>query len=137
MTGDQRRSQSVVGDRQRGSASLWLLAVGLTLVAAGTAGALIGAVRLARQQASVAADLAALAGAARVFAGPDVACARAAEVAGRNGGRLRVCTVDGLEVVVTVEVTPLPATAVDRPVTATARAGPLRAAPWGGTDAQD
>ncbi|WFE23102.1 flp pilus-assembly TadE/G-like family protein [Solwaraspora sp. WMMD937] len=132
--GRPRRPGADVG--QRGSASLWLLAVGLTLVAAGMAGALIGAVRLARQQASVAADLAALAGAARVFAGQGVVCERAAEVAGRNGGRLRACSVDGMEVVVTVEVTPLPATGVGRPVSATARAGPLRADPWEGADAR-
>ncbi|MFV2019151.1 Rv3654c family TadE-like protein [Micromonospora sp. LOL_023] len=117
------------GSGQRGSASLWLLAVGLVLVAAGLAGAMIGAARLARQQAAVAADLAALAGAARALDGPTLVCERAAELAERNGGRLVGCVVEGLEVLVAVEVPVLPSIGVNRPAVAQARAGPVHGPP--------
>ncbi|MFY1635667.1 Rv3654c family TadE-like protein [Solwaraspora sp. WMMB335] len=116
----------VVDTGQRGSASLWLLAVGLLLVAAGAVGALLGAARVARHQARVAADLAALAGAAQVFDGPAASCARATELAQRNNARLTSCVVAGLDVVVTVEVPVLPATGIDGVATAHARAGPVR-----------
>lgn len=112
----------------RGSASLWLLAVGVLLVGVALAGAAVGAARVARHQAQAAADLAALAGAARVLEGRDAACARAAAFAGQNGGRLVTCTPDGLDLQVSVEVTAaLPAWNGPRPsATATARAGPVR-----------
>jgi secretion/DNA translocation related TadE-like protein len=111
-----------------------LLTLGLVLVAAGLAGAMIGAARLARQQAAVAADLAALAGAARVFDGPGPACERAAELAARNGGRLAGCVVEGLQVAVTVEVVVLPFVGVDRPAVAHARAGPVLGPPATASD---
>jgi secretion/DNA translocation related TadE-like protein len=115
--------------RDRGSASLWLLAVGLILVAGALAAAAIGAARVTRHRAQVAADLGALAGAARVLEGRDVACARAAAYVARNGGRLRSCLVDGLDVQIAVEV-PAPALpglhGPGRTATASARAGPVR-----------
>jgi secretion/DNA translocation related TadE-like protein len=110
----------------RGSATVWLLAIGLVLVAAGLAGAVLGAAHVARHQAQSAADLAALAGAARAVEGPQVACARAAELVMANGARLTGCTLDGLDLTVTVEVSPAPALDFGRPATATARAGPVR-----------
>jgi secretion/DNA translocation related TadE-like protein len=112
--------------RDRGSASLWLLAVGLTLVMAGMAGAAVGAARVAKHQARVAADFGALAGAVRTLDDPAVACRRAADLVSANNGRLIDCTVDGLDlqVVVEVAVTPLPGLA--RVARATARAGPVR-----------
>jgi secretion/DNA translocation related TadE-like protein len=112
----------------RGAASLWVLAIGLVLLAAGLAGAAVGAARVARHEARVAADLGALAGAMRALDGTEVACARAAALVTRNGGRITGCTVDGLDVTVTVEVevTPLPGLA--RTAGATARAGPVRSA---------
>jgi secretion/DNA translocation related TadE-like protein len=104
---------------------VWLLAVGLLLLAAGLAGATVGAARVARHQAQVAADLGALAGAARAAAGQPVACARAAEFVAANHGRLVHCALDGLDLTVTVEV-PALAAGPDRVATATARAGPVR-----------
>lgn len=112
--------------RDRGSASLWLLAVGLVLVAAGVAGAAVGAARVGRHQARVAADLGALAGAARALDGPGPACARAAELASGNGGRLVSCTVDGLDLQITVEVSVTPLPGLTRIARSTARAGPVR-----------
>ncbi|HEX5541061.1 MAG TPA: Rv3654c family TadE-like protein [Micromonospora sp.] len=112
--------------RDRGSASLWLLAVGLLLVAAGLAGAAEGAARVARHQARVAADFGALAGAARWVDGPEAACARAAELVRANRGRLTSCALDGLDLQITVEVRVAPLPGLTRLASATARAGPVR-----------
>jgi secretion/DNA translocation related TadE-like protein len=112
-------------DSDRGSATLWVLAVGLLLVGAGLAGASVGAARVGRQQAGVAADLGALGGAVRVVEGADAACARAAELVAANGARLTSCLVDGLDLLVTAEVTVPP---LHRTATATARAGPVESA---------
>ena len=112
--------------RERGSASLWLLVIGLVLVAAGIAGSAAGAARVARHQARVAADFGALAGAARALEGPAVACARASVIASANGGRLTSCTVDGIDVEITVQVAVEPMPGLTRVATATARAGPIR-----------
>ncbi|MEU8252938.1 Rv3654c family TadE-like protein [Micromonospora inaquosa] len=113
-------------DRQRGGATVLLLAMGLVFVVFGTFGAAIVAAGMASQRAAVAADLAALAGAARALDGDAVACASASDLAGRNDGRLVGCHLDGLDVLVTVEVafTPLPGLA--RVAAASARAGPVR-----------
>ncbi|MDG4763391.1 flp pilus-assembly TadE/G-like family protein [Solwaraspora sp. WMMD406] len=111
---------------QRGSASLWLLTVGLVVVLAGAAGAFVAAAHLARHQAGTAADLAALAGAARIFDGPTAACARATELAMLNHGRLVRCVTHGLEITVTVEVPVVGPPGTDRVATAYARAGPVQ-----------
>lgn len=106
---------------------MWLLAIGLALVVAGMAGASVGAARVARHQARVAADLGALAGATRVLDGAEAACARAAEFVLRNGGRLTRCAVDGFDLVVAVEVPVTPMPGLTRTAQAEARAGPARA----------
>jgi secretion/DNA translocation related TadE-like protein len=116
------------GAGDRGSASLWLLAVGLVLVVVAMTAATVGAIRVARHQAQTAADLGALAGAARVLHGPQAACARAGAFVAANGGRLRGCQADGLDLQISVEVT---ARAPGLPglspvVGASARAGPVR-----------
>ncbi|MFB9237017.1 Rv3654c family TadE-like protein [Plantactinospora siamensis] len=118
--------RAVLSQRDRGSASLWLLAVGLLLVAAGLAGAAVGAARLAGRRAQVAADLGALAGAVRVIEGADAACARAAEVVAANGGRLIGCRADSLDLVITVRYVVRPLPGLERAVQASARAGPVR-----------
>lgn len=83
------------------------------------AGAYVGAVVLARHRAQAAADLAALAAAARLPAGSDAACARAAAVAREMRTLDARCKVDGLDVVVTVRVA-----VAGRAASASARAGP-------------
>jgi secretion/DNA translocation related TadE-like protein len=113
--------------RDRGSASVWLLAVGLVLVAAGAGGGTIGAAHVASHRAQAAADLGALAGAARAIEGPAAACARAAQLVAANGARLVDCRLDGLDLTVTVEVTAAALAGIGRAATATARAGPVRA----------
>ncbi|MEH1167863.1 Rv3654c family TadE-like protein [Micromonospora sp. CPCC 205539] len=117
------------GDRsdfERGGATVLLLAVGLVFVLAGAFCAALTATGMARQRAAVAADLGALAGAARVFDGDTVACASAADITGRNGGRLVDCRVDGLDVLVTAEVAVTPLPGLTRVASSTARAGPVR-----------
>ncbi|MET8355513.1 Rv3654c family TadE-like protein [Micromonospora sp. NPDC005171] len=113
-------------DRQRGGATVLLLAMGLVFVVFGTFGAAIVAAGMASQRAAVAADLGALAGAARALDGDAVACASASDLAGRNDGRLVGCHLDGLDVLVTVEVAFTQLPGLTRVAAARARAGPVR-----------
>lgn len=119
-------------DRERGSATIWVLALMALVWFTAAAVLLDGQVRAARQQASTAADLAALAAAERALQGPDAACRAAAEIADANGARLRRCGVEGSIADVTAAVRlPAPAaplTSADR-ATARARAGPAGAGP--------
>ncbi len=86
-------------------------------------GFLLGAAVIARHRAQTAADLAALAGAAQLAAGPEAACVEAKRLASRLRAGETGCAIDGLDVVVTVTV-PLPAGRVG-PARASARAGPV------------
>lgn len=110
----------------RGGASILLLAAGLVFVVVGMFGAAIGAARVARQQARVAADFGALAAAGAGLRGDEAACRRAAEFTAANSGRLTACRLDGLDVLVTVEVAVTPLPGLTRVATVTARAGPVR-----------
>lgn len=126
MTGRSETPGSNRAGRDRGSASVAVLAVGLVLVAAGVAGAVVGSATVARQQARTAADLAALAGAGHTVHGGATACTRAGEVAAANGGHLTGCRVDGLDLTVTVAVEPAGPAGLAGPAVVTARAGPVR-----------
>ena len=84
---------------------------------------LIGAAVIARHRAQAVADLAALAGAARIPAGPAAACAQAAILGSRMHADEITCTVDGLDVLIAVEMT-MPGRRLG-PARATARAGPV------------
>ncbi len=66
--------------------------------------AYLGAAVVARHRAQAAADLAALAAAARVPAGAETACAQAHAVARAMRAGTTGCVVDDLDVVITVEV---------------------------------
>jgi len=65
--------------------------------------AYLGAAVIARHRAQTAADLAALAAAARVPAGAEAACAQAAAVARAMRIGVAGCTLEDLDVVVTIE----------------------------------
>lgn len=95
----------------------WMVAV--LLVATG-AGGYLGSAVVARHRAQAVADLAALAGAARLSSGAQAACARAAAVALAMRVKEIGCQVDGLDVVITARV-PVSLTGTAR---AAARAGP-------------
>jgi secretion/DNA translocation related TadE-like protein len=120
------RSRRIPDQRpgDRGAASILLLAIGLVLVAAGLAGAMVANARVARHQARTAADFGALAGAPYVIEGEEPACAEAARLVVANGAVVEYCRVEGLEIVVQVTVT---TEHVPRPARAAARAGPLSA----------
>lgn len=119
--------------RERGSATVWVLALMAMVWCTAAAVLLGGQVRAVRHQAGAAADLAALAAADRALHAPGVACRTAAEIADANGAHLRACAVEGGLADVTVEVQ-LPALIIPLVdadgVTARARAGPA------GTDAR-
>jgi secretion/DNA translocation related TadE-like protein len=85
-------------------------------------GVYLGSAVVARHRAQAAADLAALAAAARLAAGPETACAQAQAVAREMRVSTAGCAVDDLDVVVTIEV-PL-AVGGWGPAQAAARAGP-------------
>jgi secretion/DNA translocation related TadE-like protein len=104
-----------------------VLAFGLVLIAAGLAGAGIVGARVGRHQARTAADLGALAGAMRAIEGPPGACAAAGRIVGANGGSLVSCQVEGLEVVIYVEVAVTPLPGLIGRARAGARAGPVTA----------
>jgi secretion/DNA translocation related TadE-like protein len=85
------------------------------------AGAYLGSAVVARHRAQAAADLAALAAAARLPSGAAAACAMATAVAQQMRVDDARCEVDGLDVVVTVDV----AVAFAGAARAAARAGPV------------
>jgi secretion/DNA translocation related TadE-like protein len=84
----------------------------------------LGAAALARQRAETGADLAALAGAAKVLYGPDIACAAVVRVGVANQVDVQSCSVVGTDVLVVVYARagsgPFAGTATGR-----ARAGPV------------
>jgi secretion/DNA translocation related TadE-like protein len=94
--------------------------VGVLLSVAG-AGVCLGSGVVARHRAQAAADLAALAGAARLPRGIAAACASSTMVAREMRVGVAGCHVDGLDVIVLVEV-PVVHVGVAR---ASARAGPV------------
>lgn len=114
MTGTRGPDATRGRRRERGSATVLVLALVPVLVLGTALGVAIAQLAAARQAAASAADLAALAGAswladpaALIEADPSVrACARAAEVAAANAATLVSCSVDGDDVVVSAEVAP-------------------------------
>jgi secretion/DNA translocation related TadE-like protein len=112
-------------ERDRGAASIFVLAVGLVLVAAGFAAASVGSARVGRHQAHSAADLGALAGAPEAIFGQPAACTQAERFVNANGGEMTLCSVDGLEIVVHAQVEVRPMPGLTRHAEAAARAGPV------------
>jgi secretion/DNA translocation related TadE-like protein len=102
-----------------------VLAIGLTalLLLVAVVGGGVVAIMATHRQAQAAADLAALAGATAGQSGEPV-CEAVERVAGRNGGNVRTCEVEGSTVRVIVECQ-LPAMFAGRTVRAQARAGPV------------
>jgi secretion/DNA translocation related TadE-like protein len=125
---------------ERGSASLYVVAlVGVTWLA-GVAALLVGQALTARHQAAAAADLAALAAADHVLDGPAEACRHAESVAAANGAALGRCTIEGEAADVSVilllrafgplrGLLPVSARARAGPADGTSDAGPAEAGP--------
>ncbi|MEO3823131.1 Rv3654c family TadE-like protein [Actinomadura sp. B10D3] len=108
----------------RGSGTVWVLAFAALVWVVGVAAIMVGGVRVARHRGDAAADMAALAGAARVAYGD--ACGRAKEIAVESGARVTRCRVRGdvVEVSVTVELH-VPMGVGGLRVASRARAGPV------------
>lgn len=105
----------------RGAATTAAVACLGLLLLVGLALGEVGAWFAAHRQVRAAADLAALAGASAVATDP---CARAVDVARRNGASLTSCTVAGHEVTVEVSVPAPRRLGPEADLTGTARAGP-------------
>lgn len=90
-------------------------------------GACVGSAVVGRHRAQSAADLAALAAAGRRPAGAESTCALAELTVQQMAARLADCRLDGLDVVVTVEVPVLLGQRGAAPARAVARAGPAEA----------
>jgi secretion/DNA translocation related TadE-like protein len=88
-----------------GSGTVWVLVAALVMASGAAAVAVVLAVLVAHQRAVTAADLSALAAAARLDDAPALSCRDAADVARANGASLSSCEVRGFTVRVTVEVT--------------------------------
>lgn len=95
------RTRSPVGER--GSATVWVIALSGVLAVVGAAVVLVAAATVARHRAEAAADLAALAAAGRAAWGEADGCALAELVATANAARLVSCAV-GAGAVVEVRV---------------------------------
>lgn len=111
---------------QRGSATIWTVALMALVFAVATAVVFAGMARVARHRAQGAADLSALAAARLAFADPGRGCARASSLAVDNEARVTRCSLgDGgiADIEVTMEVSlPLKGPVA---ITARARAGPV------------
>ena len=116
-----RLSNRVSEDTGAATVLAAVLIAALTTIA--VAGIWLAAVVIARHRAQAAADLAAVAAAARLPTGSAAACSQAEEVAGVMGSEMQSCTVSGLDVVV---VTAVRADRYGRwRASASARAGPV------------
>jgi len=110
---------------ERGSATVWTVALAGVLALVGVAVVLVGAAVVARHRAGAAADLAALAAAGAAVQGDPRACAVAGELAAANAATLDSCAVGAgavVELYVHVPVRLGPLGVLD--ARARARAGP-------------
>jgi secretion/DNA translocation related TadE-like protein len=108
---------------ERGSATLFAVAVVGVLVLVGAALGVAGAMVHAHRMAQSAADLAALAGAQSRGRGAD-GCAAAAAVAEANGATVDSCAVEGFDVLLQVTVAGPRWLGQHHDLSAQARAGP-------------
>jgi secretion/DNA translocation related TadE-like protein len=111
-----------------GTATAMVLGLAAVLLLCGAVATALAAVAVARQQAASAADLSALAAAAAVLQGPDVACERARALAAEVGAVLTSCRVDGDRVDVIAQVRPAGALGRLGAASVRAAAGPVPAA---------
>ncbi|MEU6034401.1 Rv3654c family TadE-like protein [Actinomadura sp. NPDC047616] len=108
-----------------GGGALWVVAFMAVVWVSAVAALAVGGVRVARHRADAAADLAALAAAARVAEGAGEACRSAAVVVREFGGRLKRCQVRGSIVDVSVTIAVTGALAIgDIRIVSRARGGP-------------
>jgi secretion/DNA translocation related TadE-like protein len=92
---------------ERGSATVWVVALAGVLALVGAAVVLVGAAAVTRHRAAAAADLAALAGAQRAVLGDPDPCDAARRIAEANGAELAACEAGQGGVVAVSTVVPL------------------------------
>lgn len=102
MQGAVRRRTAPAPPDDRGVATVWAVGALAVLMVALVAGLHLGGALVARHHAESAADLAALAGAGRVVAGPEHACREAGRIATAMKVYLSSCRVRGWDVLVVV-----------------------------------
>lgn len=107
-----------------GVASVWAATAAAVLLLVGTVGVDLAAATRARHVASAAADLSALAATGQSVDGTAAACARAADLAARNGAELLTCRLDGWDALVETQVAWSGLLPLRGPARARARAGP-------------
>lgn len=90
--------------RDRGSGTLAALVVASLVLCAGLVLWAMVEAAVAHQRASVAADLAAIAGASQIPRGGEDPCGLARDIAGVNGATLSKCEIEGSDIVVSVVV---------------------------------
>jgi len=110
---------------ERGSATVASVAMMAALLAVTVACVYLGSAVIARHRAQAAADLAALAAAQRLADGTAVACSQASAVAAAMAATVADCAVDGLDVVVAVDVPAALGRLGMGTARAVARAGPV------------
>jgi secretion/DNA translocation related TadE-like protein len=110
-------------DRDRGAATVVACVGAVVLLVVTGLAVRVGAAVLARQRAETGADLAALAGAAQMLRGAEVACAAAGVVARANDVVVSGCRADGQDLL--VEVTAEVAGSLGGSAVGRARAGPV------------
>lgn len=114
---------------ERGSGTIWIAAMAMTLCVVAVAVVLLGLAQTARHKANTAADLAALAAAQVLEDGTGSPCDIASSNAAANGARLAACAIDGEIVSVSVSIDVQLGRLGLGTATATARAGPVDLAP--------
>ncbi|RWA17761.1 hypothetical protein MBRU_18575 [Mycolicibacterium brumae DSM 44177] len=108
----------------RGAATVLAAICVLIILCCTGFGAALGSAVIARHRAQSAADLAALAAANALSAGPQAACAQARQITDAANAHLAQCQTENLDVIVTVEI-PVPLRLPgNRTAQARARAGP-------------
>lgn len=115
----------VSGRRDRGSATVWVVAVMAVVWGLAYVLVQVGMARVAVHAARTAADLGALAAAELAVAAPGEACGRAAEVVAANDARIVSCEIEGGVSEVTARVRMRFPGLDGREASATARAGPV------------
>ncbi|AQT81998.1 hypothetical protein B1R94_26175 [Mycolicibacterium litorale] len=118
------RSRSPNRADDRGAATVLAAVLIVVLVAVTLGGVHLGSAVVARHRAQAAADLAALAAAIWLPGGSAAACREAAGVSRAVGATLSACTVEDLDVVVTIDV--VTGGLTGGRAQAKARAGPVR-----------
>ncbi|GAA1269367.1 hypothetical protein Psi02_19340 [Planotetraspora silvatica] len=117
------------GRPDKGSATVWMIAIMAVVWITTMAVVDVAVARVARHRAQSAADLSALAAAARAASALEDGCARARTVANANGARVHQCSIsDGIATVAVSVRFALPVFG-SRTAAAVARAGPVDVKP--------